>query len=53
MSYDSRGIVYLVDDKEYALYDNHNKEVMMVKGEEIEKLSKDEKQKINEYYKAK
>ena len=45
ISYDTRGIVYLVDDKEYALYDQYDKE--------IEKISKDEKQKVNEYYKEK
>lgn len=53
ISYDTRGIVYLVDDKEYALYDQYDKEIERVNGEEIEKISKDEKQKVNEYYKEK
>lgn len=53
VSYDKRGIIYLVDDKEYTLYDNKNKQVMTAKGEEIEDVSKEEKQRISEYYKFK
>ena len=53
VSYDKRGIIYLVDDKEYTLYDNKNKQVMTVRGEEIENISKEEKQRISEYYKLK
>ena len=50
VSYDKRGIIYLVDDKEYTLYDDKNKQVMTARGEEIEDVSKEEKQKISEYY---
>ena len=53
VSYDKRGIIYFVDDKEYTLYDNKNKQVMTTRGEEIEDISKEEKQKISEYYKLK
>ena len=53
VSYDNRGILYLVDDKEYILYDQNDKEVSRAQGETIEKISRDEKQKINEYYKLK
>ena len=53
VSYDKRGIIYLVDDEEYTLYDNKNKQVMTTRGEEIEDISKEEKQKISEYYKLK
>ena len=53
VSYDKRGIIYLVDDKEYTLYDNKNKQVMTARGEEIENISKEEKQRISEYYKLK
>lgn len=53
VSYDKRGIIYLVDDKEYTLYDDKNKQVMTARGEEIEDISKEEKQKISEYYKLK
>lgn len=51
VSYDNRGILYLVDDKEYVLYDQYNNEVSKVNGEDVESVSKNEKQKINEYYK--
>ena len=47
VSYDNRGILYLVDDKEYILYDQNDKEVSRAQGETIEKISRDEKQKIN------
>ena len=53
VSYDNRGILYLVDDKEYILYDQNDKEVSRAQGETIEKISRDEKQKINDYYKLK
>ena len=53
LSYDNRGVIYLVDDKEYELYNKDNQIVQRIYGEELEKISKDEKQKINEYYKNK
>ena len=40
----------LTDEKEYTLYDDKNKQVMTARGEEIEDVSKEEKQKISEYY---
>ena len=43
----------MVDDKEYVLYDKDDKEVMRVNGEDIEKISQNEKKKVNEYYKEK
>lgn len=52
ISYDKRGIIYLVDDKEYVLYDKNNDEKRRVTGEEIENISCEEKQKINELYKS-
>ena len=53
VGFDTRGIIYLVDDKEYVLYDKDDKEVMRVNGEDIEKISQNEKKKVNEYYKEK
>lgn len=53
ISFDKRGILYLVDDKEYILYDKYNEEKRRATGEEIEKISQEEKQKINDYYKNK
>ena len=53
VSYDNRGIIYLVDDKAYSIYDQDNNEISKVNGEDIEAISKDGKQKINEYYKTK
>lgn len=53
LSYDNRGVIYLVDDKEYELYNKDNQIVQRIYGEELEKISKDEKRKINEYYKNK
>lgn len=52
VSYDNRGIVYLIDDKEYILYDKQNEEVRKAEGDEIEKIAKEEKKKINDYYKS-
>ena len=51
ISFDKRGIIYLVDDKEYILYDKNNDEQRRATGEEIEKISSEEKQKVNELYK--
>lgn len=53
ISYDNRGIVYLVDDKDYTIYDKNNNKVMIASGEEIESISQDEKTKVNEFYKSK
>lgn len=53
ISFDTRGIVYLIDDKEYILYDKYDNEVERANGEDIESISKEEKQKINDYYKSK
>lgn len=52
ISYDKRGIIYLIDDKEYVLYDKNNDEKRKVTGEEIERISFEEKQKVNELYKS-
>lgn len=53
INYDTRGFMYLVDDKEYILYDKNNNEVDRAKGEDIESISQNEKMKVNEYYKSK
>ena len=53
ISFDTRGIVYLIDDKEYILYDKYDNEVERANGEDIESISQQEKQKINDYYKSK
>lgn len=52
ISFGKRGIVYLVDDKEYILYDKYDHEQKRANGEEIEYISQEEKQKVNEYYKS-
>lgn len=53
ISFDKWGILYLVGDKEYILYDKYNEEKRRATGEEIEQISQEEKQKINDYYKNK
>lgn len=53
VSFNSRGIIYLVDDKEYILYDKDDQEVRRSNGEDIEKISQEEKSKVSEYYKSK
>lgn len=53
ISFDNRGIVYLIDDKEYILYDKNNEEIEKVNGEDIETISQNEKIKVNEYYRTK
>lgn len=50
-NYDKRANVYIVDDKEYELYDNDNKLVNSITGELLEELSLEEKSKASEYYK--
>ncbi|MBO5095747.1 MAG: relaxase/mobilization nuclease domain-containing protein [Bacilli bacterium] len=53
IGYNSRGIIYLIDDKEYSLYDKDDYEIRKANGEEIEEISQTEKQKVSEYYKIK
>lgn len=53
ISYDNRGIVYLVDDKEYILYDKYDEEIDRVNGEDIESISQNKKQRVKDYYKTK
>lgn len=50
-NYDNRAYVYLIDDKEYELYDKENQVVQRITGEELEQVELEEKKKINEYYK--
>lgn len=52
-SYDNRAVAYLIDDKEYELYDKNNQVVKKIRGEELAEVEKEEKQKINELYKNK
>lgn len=52
-SFDNRAYVYLIDDKEYELFDKENQVVQRITGEELEKVELEEKKKINEYYKMK
>lgn len=52
-SYDNRAVAYLIDDKEYELYDKNNQVVERIRGEELAEVEKKEKQKINELYKTK
>lgn len=53
MSYDNRAVAYLIDDKEYELYDKNNQIVERIRGEQLAEVEKEEKQKINELYKEK
>jgi len=53
ISYDNRGIIYLIDDMEYSLYNKENQIIQKIKGEELEEVEKKEKERINEYYKSK
>ena len=51
VSYDSRGIIYLVDDKDYDLYNSKNEVVKRITGDQLREVEQEEKQKISEYYK--
>lgn len=51
INFNNRGIIYLIDDKEYILYDKNDNDVGRVTGEDVESISKNEKQKVSEYYK--
>lgn len=53
ISYDNRAIAYLIDDKDYELYDKNNQVVERIKGEQLAEVEKEEKQKINKMYKSK
>lgn len=53
INYDKREILYLVDDKEYILYDQNDDVRRHASGEEIENISKEEKERVNDYYKSK
>lgn len=53
VSYDNRAIAYLIDDKEYDLYNKENQVIRRIRGEELAEVEKEEKQKISEYYKEK
>lgn len=53
MSYDNRAVAYLIDDKEYELYDKNNQIVERIRGEQLAEVEKKEKQKVNELYKEK
>lgn len=53
ISYDNRAIAYLIDDKEYELYDKNNQVVERIKGEQLAEVEKEEQQKINKMYKSK
>lgn len=49
-NYNQRANVYVVDDKEYELYDKDNLLVDHITGELLEELSLEEKSKVSEYY---
>lgn len=53
MSYNNRAVAYLIDDKEYELYDKNNQIVERIRGEQLAEVEKEEKQRINELYKEK
>ena len=42
--------LYLVDDKEYEIYDENNKKIGKAKGTELEKLVLDKKKEIDSLY---
>ena len=42
--------LYLVDDKEYEIYDENNKKIGKTKGTELEKLVLDKKKEIDSLY---
>lgn len=50
-NYDNRAYVYLIDDKDYDLYNKENQVVQRITGEELEQVELEEKKKINELYK--
>lgn len=49
-NYDVRADMYLVDDKKYTLYDSNDQKVSEVEGEELEKISIEEKEQVSNYY---
>lgn len=49
-NYNVRGIMYLIDDKEYELYDKNNVAVSKCNGEEIENISNESKEQVKQYY---
>lgn len=47
-----RAYMYLLDDEEYTLYDSKDNEVDKISGDDLETLSKAEKEKIQDYYRS-
>lgn len=50
--YEKRAYMYLVDDKEYQLYDKNDVKQNKVSGEELEAISQDRKKELDEYYRS-
>lgn len=49
-NFEKRAVMYLVDDKFYDLYDENNKKVDSVSGEQLEMISKEGREQAKEYY---
>ena len=47
-----RAYMYLLDDEEYTLYDSKDNEVDKISGDDLETLSKAEKEEIQDYYRS-
>ena len=48
--YEKRAYMYLVDDREYDLYDEHDQKQESVSGEELETISLNKKIELDAYY---
>lgn len=49
-NFEKRAVMYLIDDKNYDLYDENNKKVDSVSGEQLEMISKEGREQVKEYY---
>lgn len=49
-NFEKRAVMYLIDDKTYDLYDEDDKKVDSVSGEQLEMISKEGREHVKEYY---
>ena len=49
-NFEKRAVMYLVDDKFYDIYDENDKKIDSVSGEQLEIISKEGREQVKEYY---
>ncbi len=49
-NFEKRAVMYLVDDKFYVIYDENDKKIDSVSGEQLEIISKEGREQVKEYY---